>query len=65
MFRVLPFRVMAVSPELLKILVCPLCKAPVALTPGEQGLKCSKCRRVYPIRDDIPVMLVSEAKVED
>ncbi len=56
---------MAVNPELLKILVCPLCKAPVTLTPSGQGLKCSQCRRVYPIRDDIPVMLVSEAKIED
>ena len=57
--------VMAVNPELLKILVCPLCKAPVSLTESGQGLKCSQCRRVYPIRDDIPVMLISEAKVED
>ena len=56
---------MAVNPELLKILVCPLCKAPVNLIPSGQGLKCSQCRRVYPIRDDIPVMLISEAKVED
>jgi uncharacterized protein YbaR (Trm112 family) len=57
--------VMAVNPELLKILVCPLCKAPVTVTEGGQGLKCSQCRRVYPIRDDIPVMLISEAKIED
>ena len=57
--------VMAVNPELLKILVCPLCKAPVNLTESGQGLKCSQCRRVYPIRDDIPVMLISEAKIED
>ena len=56
---------MAVNPELLKILVCPLCKAPVNLAESGQGLKCSQCRRVYPIRDDIPVMLISEAKVED
>jgi uncharacterized protein YbaR (Trm112 family) len=56
---------MAVNSELLKILVCPLCKAPVNLTESGQGLKCSQCRRVYPIRDDIPVMLISEAKVED
>ena len=56
---------MAVNPELLKILVCPLCKVPVQLTEDGQGLKCNQCRRVYPIRDDIPVMLVSEAKVED
>jgi uncharacterized protein len=58
-------RQMAVNPELLKILVCPLCKAPVNLTESGQGLKCSQCRRVYPIRDDIPVMLISEAKIED
>jgi uncharacterized protein YbaR (Trm112 family) len=59
------WRVMAVNPELLKILVCPLCKTPVVLIESGQGLKCSQCHRVYPIRDDIPVMLISEAKVED
>ena len=56
---------MAVDPELLKILVCPLCKSAVTVVNGGQGLKCSQCHRVYPIRDDIPVMLVSEAKVEN
>ena len=55
---------MAVSKELLEILVCPLCKTPVSLTPDHQGLKCATCRRVYPIRDDIPVMLVDEARIE-
>jgi uncharacterized protein YbaR (Trm112 family) len=55
---------MAVPQELLDILVCPLCKAPVKLTSDGQGLKCAQCRRVYPIKDDIPVMLVDEAKVE-
>ncbi len=55
---------MAVSKELLDILVCPLCKTPVRLTPDSVGLKCSTCRRVYPIRDDIPVMLPDEALVE-
>ncbi|MFQ5816560.1 MAG: Trm112 family protein [Terriglobia bacterium] len=55
---------MAVDPELLKILVCPLCKTPVALTADQKGLKCSSCRRVYPIKDDIPVMLVDEARIE-
>jgi uncharacterized protein len=52
---------MAISPELLKILVCPLDRAPVRLVPGGDGLRCDQCRRVYPIRDDIPVMLVEEA----
>jgi hypothetical protein len=56
---------MAVSQELLDILVCPLCKQPVELTENKLGLKCPACHRVYPIRDDIPVMLVDEAVVED
>jgi uncharacterized protein len=55
---------MALSQELLEILVCPACKTPVKLTPDKNGLKCSTCRRVYPVRDDIPVMLVDEARVE-
>ena len=55
---------MAVSKQLLDILVCPLCKTPVKPTADQQGLKCSTCRRVYPVRDDIPVMLVDEARIE-
>jgi hypothetical protein len=48
----------------LDILVCPVCKARVELLPDESGLKCVSCRRVYPIRDEIPVMLPEEAKIE-
>ena len=55
---------MAISQELLEILICPICKTPVKLTTDNSGLKCETCRRVYPVRDDIPVMLVEEAKVE-
>lgn len=55
---------MAISQELLDILVCPLCKTPVKLTVDGQGLTCGTCRRVYPIKDDIPVMLIDEAKIE-
>ena len=55
---------MAISKELLDILVCPLDKTPVKLTNDQKGLKCSQCRRVYPIRDDILVMLVDEAKID-
>lgn len=55
---------MAVSQELLDILVCPEDKAPVHLTADRSGLKCEQCRRVYPIKDDIPVMLVDEASIE-
>jgi len=56
---------MAVSQELLDILVCPLCKAPLELVHDKTGLKCVQCKRVYPIRDDIPVMLIDEAHIED
>ena len=54
---------MAISQELLDILVCPECKSAVKLTPDNTGLKCQTCRRVYPIRDEIPVMLVEEAAI--
>lgn len=56
---------MAISQDLLEILVCPLCKASLDLKPDNSGLKCVQCKRVYPVRDDIPVMLVDEARVED
>ena len=55
---------MALDPQLLAILACPLCKADVKLTEDERGLKCIRCHRVYRIEDDIPVMLIDEATVE-
>jgi uncharacterized protein YbaR (Trm112 family) len=55
---------MAISHDLLEILACPACKAKVELKPDGSALKCVACRRVYPIRDDIPVMLVDEATIE-
>lgn len=55
---------MAISQDLLEILACPSCKAKVELQPDGEGLKCVQCRRVYPIRDDIPVMLIEEATIE-
>ncbi len=56
---------MPISKELLDILACPLCKTEVKLTPDGKGLKCVQCRRVYPIRDDIPVMLIEEATIDE
>jgi hypothetical protein len=56
---------MAIPQQLLEILVCPICKTPVKLLPDGSGLKCSTCHRVYPVRDDIPVMLPEEAKIAD
>ena len=55
---------MAVSNELLEILACPVCKTRVKLTGDQRGLKCPTCHRVYPVRDDIPVMLAEEARIE-
>jgi len=55
---------MPVDPKLLEMLVCPKCKgaiAPVTTKDGE-GLRCETCRLVYPVVDDIPVMLIDEAK---
>ncbi len=45
-------------------LVCPECKHPLVVTPEEDALKCGTCRRAYPIRDGIPVLLVDEAVSE-
>jgi uncharacterized protein YbaR (Trm112 family) len=56
---------MPVSERLLEILACPVCKVKVELKPDASGLKCTQCKRVYPIRDDIPVMLVDEAVIEE
>jgi len=50
--------------DLLDILVCPVCKKPLAMKENGESLKCSVCRRVYPVRDDIPILLVDEAKIE-
>jgi uncharacterized protein YbaR (Trm112 family) len=54
---------MPIPKELLDILVCPVCKAPVKLLADGSGLKCGSCRRVYPVRDGIPVMLPEEAMI--
>jgi len=56
---------MAVDPALLEILVCPECKARVHPVKDGAGLKCEKCHRVYPVKDDIPVMLIDEATIEN
>lgn len=51
-----------ISKELLEILACPKCKGDVKLTEAKDGLICHKCKLLYEIRDDIPVMLIDEAK---
>ncbi|MFW8602371.1 Trm112 family protein [Desulfobacterota bacterium M19] len=52
---------MMINKELLDILACPKCKGELKLTAKEDGLICDKCKLLYEIRDDIPVMLIDEA----
>ena len=52
---------MTVSQELLAILVCPKCKGDLEYRPAESVLVCKACRLRYPVRDDIPIMLIDEA----
>lgn len=54
-----------VSEDLLEIMVCPACRGKVVLKEDESGIKCVACRRVYPIHDGIPGMIVEEATIED
>jgi uncharacterized protein YbaR (Trm112 family) len=53
---------MPISKELLEILACPKCKGDIRLNEQGDGLICDKCRLVYEIKDDIPIMLIDEAK---
>jgi uncharacterized protein YbaR (Trm112 family) len=53
-----------ISERLLEILACPVCKVKVEMKADGSGLRCPECKRVYPIQDDIPVMLVDEALIE-
>ena len=55
---------MSIDQKLLDILACPVCKTDVKLTEDEKGLKCVECHRVYPIKEDIPVMLINEATID-
>jgi uncharacterized protein len=50
---------MTISNDLLDILVCPACREKVELK--DSFIVCTACRRRYPIREDIPIMLINEA----
>ncbi len=52
---------MPISKKLLEILACPKCKGDIFLNRTGDGLICKACRLIYPIKDDIPVMLIDEA----
>lgn len=53
-----------ISPDLLEILACPVCKKPLVLKVSPEALKCNTCQRVYPVRDGIPILLVDQASVD-
>ena len=56
---------MAISEELLEILACPKCKGSIHLNDAQDGLICNQCKLLYEIKDDIPIMLIDEAKPFD
>lgn len=51
---------MNIDQQLLDIIVCPACHG--ALQPEADELVCQGCGNAYPVRDDIPVLLVDEAR---
>lgn len=53
---------MAISQELLDILACPKCKGEIRLNDTQDGLICDRCKLLYEIKDDIPIMLIDEAR---
>lgn len=53
---------MNLDPALLEILVCPQCRATLAVDDQASELVCSACALAYPVRAGIPVMLVDEAR---
>jgi len=53
---------MAIRQELLDILACPKCRGKIYLNDTRDGLICDQCRLMYEIRDDIPIMLIDEAR---
>ncbi len=55
---------MPVDERLLEILACPVCKTAVTEVRDAAGewLHCAACGRSYPVRDNVPVMLIDEAR---
>jgi len=53
---------MSVCSGLLEVLACPKCKHPVEFDVEFDSIVCTACRLRYPVRNDIPVMLIDEAE---
>ena len=56
---------MTIDDDLLAILACPACHAPLRVDEAAEELVCTGCRRAYPVRDDIPVLLVDQARLPE
>lgn len=56
---------MNIDPALLEILACPACHSPLRVEEAAAELVCTGCGLAYPVRDDIPVLLVDEARRPD
>lgn len=52
---------MNLTPQLLEIIACPKCKGPLLLSIASDALLCHHCSLSYPVRDEIPVLLIDEA----
>lgn len=50
--------------KLIEILACPACKGDVEYDAKNEKILCTECKRKYPVRDGIPVMLIDEAEIE-
>ncbi|HZH91406.1 MAG TPA: Trm112 family protein [Pyrinomonadaceae bacterium] len=55
---------MKITEEFVEMMICPACQSKVSLKADGSAIKCSSCRRVYPIEDDMPMMLPDKATIE-
>jgi len=53
-----------ISQDLLDLIVCPACKKDLELKTDPEALKCTACKRVYPVRDGLPVLLIEESTID-
>ena len=56
---------MKITEEFVEMMICPACQSKVRLKDDGSAIKCLSCRRVYPIEDDMPMMLADKATIED
>ncbi|MFC1670633.1 Trm112 family protein [Spirochaetota bacterium] len=54
-----------INTKLLEILACPACKGDVEYDVKNSKILCTDCKRIYPVKDGIPIMLVDEAEMPE